>query len=47
MPGSVAEMLRTSIPQSGMAKQTLYQRGEAVKIGGDEAVFLVVFHSMG
>jgi hypothetical protein len=27
-----------------MAKQTLYQRGGAVKIGSNEAVFLDVFH---
>jgi len=47
MPESVAEMLRTSIPQSGAGKQTLYQPGEAVKIGCDEAVFLGVFYTMG
>jgi hypothetical protein len=43
---SVADMLRTSVPQSGMAKQTLYQPGEVVKIGGDKAVFLGVFRAM-
>ena len=45
--GSVAEILRTSIPQSGMAKQTLYQRARAVKIGSDETVFLGVFYTRG
>jgi hypothetical protein len=30
-----------------MAKQTLYQPGEPVKIGGDEAIFLAIFHAMG